>query len=313
MKKITFYAFICFINLATNPLAAMDECKENTNQRSYNGPVGLGDYETDQRMWCYADANNIIKKAVAEAVGNDPVPISLHVQEFEGLTGYCDSVNRVIGIDRRLAVPENSDSLAWNAFHEAAHLRDKITQKINFYGKACTILGGLLPVIAQRLLCKKPLMAAPLKAGLFGAFGACSSYLAFKKLGGELYCRRQGELRADKSAMERLLEKKKYTAVTYALKDKLTGIALGIERCDITHPTCRKECNNIIKTIRKKGYDVKYIYNKEQLEQLGEEQVSKLRKIDYWHFTPLTILCLLKNNQPVAYDASNIKLTEMKS
>ena len=81
MKKITLYAFICFINLATNPLAAMDECKENTNQYSHLGPVD-------------SDANNIIKKVVEEAVGNGQGQITLDVQEFKDysdLLRFCES------------------------------------------------------------------------------------------------------------------------------------------------------------------------------------------------------------------------------
>ena len=215
-------------------------------------------------------------------------------------------MNRVIGIDRRLALPENSDSLEpWNAAHEAEHLRDNINQKINFCGRACTIFGGLLPIAAQRQFCRfcrKPLNG--FTSIILSIYGAGASYLAFKNLGGERYCIRRGELRADKAAMKRLLEMKKYTAVTFALKDKLTGITLGRERCGINHPTLQKECNNIAKTIRKHGYDVQVIYD--------QEQINKLRNIN-WRITPLTILYLLKNNQPVAYGASEMKLAEFKS
>ncbi len=307
MKKITLCALICFINLATNPLAAMDDYKENIGRHSYNGPSGLGGgYEEFNRALCYVDAETIIKKAVEEAVGNDQGPITLDIRNFENCSGYCDSTGRIIGIHRCLALPENSDLLAWNAAHEAGHLQDKINQKINFYQSIWTIFGGLLPIAAQSRFCRlyrKPLNG--ITSIILSIFGSGASYLAFKHLGGRLYCTRQGELRADKSAMERLLEKKKYTAVTCALKDKLTGITLGLERCDISHPTLQKECKNIVKTIRKQGYDVQLIHD--------QEQITKLRKMNYWRFTPLTILCLLKNNQPVAYDASELKLAEFKS
>jgi hypothetical protein len=303
MKKVIIYMVFYAISFLCNPLAGM--------KVAHVGDVITTDLlpaKTRTTAVDYIDGNGTqrIREEVKEAlrsVETDPDTVTVLIGPELGVQGTCDSINRIICVDESLGAPERASQRSATIYHEAYHLVDQIDQKAALAGFFCSALGFTASVIARLCFSENSLTSGLWKIGLFAALGACAGYVAFKTLGGETYCYRQGELRADRGAIEHLLKDKKYTPVVTMLATELADMSkMGDKGNRGNHPSYSIECANVIKSIHDNHCSISVVEK--------ETSLNTLEKICKYPYKPKTGIFLLRDGQPVALAVTRLNVTD---
>jgi hypothetical protein len=190
---------------------------------------------------------------------------SIQIYSFDEdgiIAGWADSEGKII------ALQENLDDIdcEYTSYHEAAHIKDEATRKIQLHAKylSTTVLyTGLLALWYNLHATPKKLLRSPffnLLAYLQTPLHVASYTIAcdwFHHKYAIGWASEQAELRADKMAVEKLIEQEKLGPILVKLLDKKFGKYLYGNIKLKGHPRHDTEYKAIKKTIQSYGYNVK--------------------------------------------------------
>lgn len=175
--------------------------------------------------------------------------------------GWANSDRNEIAINESL----NDLSAKYNSFHEAAHIKDHVSQKIPLYAKYLTasVLGVYLSIAPKLSKAAEKIAAQskfrnPLLAFMGGSYGITGILFGmwFHDNAAIQWAHEQGEYRADKMAIEKLLEQDALDPILKTLSSKKElELAFGSARIG-GHRPARTEYKAMKKTIEKHGYKV---------------------------------------------------------
>lgn len=174
--------------------------------------------------------------------------------------GTANSISRIITMNET-----NSDlESLYTSFHEAAHIKDDINNKISMYAKwltaaAATTYLPVLPALMSRLENRiTSRLWIPISTAIGAAYG-----VSFVSLGiwfhdnvAAPWAREQSEYRADKMAVEKLLSLGELDPILHELISKsILAESHGQARI-LGHPSANSEYKAMKRTLQNHGYEV---------------------------------------------------------
>lgn len=177
-------------------------------------------------------------------------------------TGFANSKDKTIAINE---YGGNNLEQIMTSFHEAAHIKDNASAKIPLYAQCLTavFLGGYVSMLPKLIsFAEKRVnprftnhISAAIGSGC-GALGAILAVLFYDNIALQ-WATEQAEYRADKMAVEKLIELNEIEPVVYNLMwKKLLEKEYGNQRIG-GHPPARSEYKALKRILEKNRYEVR--------------------------------------------------------
>lgn len=182
-------------------------------------------------------------------------------------SGFANSITQIIGINEEIS---DLDSIAVS-FHEAAHIKDDTSNKIEIYAKYLTGI-TLIPYIGlfpRTFLFLERIIISPLVLMMMSAsYGALGTSLGFwfYQNAAIPWSIEQGEYRADKLAIEKMVSLNHLDPILLLLADKQILKETHGEQRFLGHPPAGAEYKAIKRNLENHGYVVTKFHSGDILE-----------------------------------------------